>query len=109
MNASLSQSIFTVEVDWKPVFAFATRKQADAEAICADARIRDKLRALKSGGRPLLEDLGNLRVRLARPDERAVYHKKLFELSSSGFVIVYLVELDQMPSPSVADEQDPQS
>ena len=102
MSPSLSQSIFTIEVDRKPVLAFASRKHADAEAICADVRIREKLRALSSGRRPLLDDFGILRVRLARVSERAAYDLQVSaRAGESGFVIVYLVELDQAPDTSV--------
>jgi hypothetical protein len=35
MNSGLSLSVFTIEIDWKPVVAFACRKQTEAEAISA--------------------------------------------------------------------------
>jgi hypothetical protein len=54
--------------------------QSEAEAralkICADERVRAKLRLMISGAKPLFDDLAILRVRLARPDERAIYNEK---------------------------------
>jgi hypothetical protein len=68
----LSLSVFTIEVDRKSVVAFAARKYSEAEAICADERIRDKLSSARSGGKPLCDELAILRLRLANPDEKKV-------------------------------------
>jgi hypothetical protein len=76
MNDGLSLSIFTIEVDRRPVVAFACRMHSEAEEICADERVRAKLRLMNSGGKPLCDDFAILRVRLARPDERVIYKKR---------------------------------
>jgi hypothetical protein len=95
MNSSLSLSVFTIEIDWKPVVAFACRKQTEAEAICADERIRAKLCSERSGGKPLCDDLAILRVRLAHPDERAMYKEQVAsQLNDTALTMTYLVELD---------------
>src|ERR1700682_6037197 len=76
MNNMLSLSVFTIEVDRKPVVAFASRKYSEAEEICADERIRAKLSSVRSGGEPLSHEFAILRVRLARPDEKALYYQQ---------------------------------
>jgi hypothetical protein len=69
VTGSMSLSIFTVVVDHKPVIALGCKKHSEAEAICADERIRAKLSSMRSGGKPLLDDFATPLVRLARPDE----------------------------------------
>jgi hypothetical protein len=96
MNDRLSPSIFTVEVDETPVLAFATKKYSEAESICADERLRAKLRSVNFGGFPLCDDYGALRVRLAHSDERAAYRERSGARSSvDGLVAVFLVDLDE--------------
>jgi hypothetical protein len=97
MSDGLSLSIFTIEVDRHPVVAFACRKHFEAEQICADERVRAKLRPMNSGGKPLCDgNFAILRVRLARSDERAIYNEKAAAKSndSSSMLMVYLVEID---------------
>ena len=95
MNDGLSLSIFTIVVDGVPAVAFRCKKHAEAEAICADERIRTKLSSMISGGKPLLDDFSVLHVRLAHPDERAMYSKRSKSRSSEGsMVMVQLVEVD---------------
>jgi hypothetical protein len=100
MTDSMSLSIFTIVVDQKPGIALGCKKHSEAEAICADERIRAKLSSLRSGGKPLLDDFATPLVRLARPDERAVYYEQSASRSNdSGMLMVYLVDLEG-PSPA---------
>jgi hypothetical protein len=95
MNNPLSLSIFTIEVDRKPVFAVQCRKHSEAEALLTDESIRDQLSLVRSGGKPLCDDFSIFRVRLARADERAQYYKNATSLlSENGQLAVLLVELD---------------
>jgi hypothetical protein len=88
-------SIFTIEVDRKPVLAIQSKKHSEAEAILADENIRHQLSLLRSEGNPLCDKLSIFRVRLARADERALYHKNAPSLlSGGGELAVLLVELD---------------
>jgi hypothetical protein len=99
MADSMSLSIFTMVVDHKPVIAFGCKEHSEAEAICADERIRAKLSAMSSGGKPLLDDFATWLVRLARPDERAAYYEQSASRShDSGMLLVYLVDLDPSPA-----------
>jgi hypothetical protein len=95
MSNGPSLSVFTIEVDRKPVFAIQCRKHSEAEAVLADKTIRDQLRLLRSGGKPLCDDFSIFRVRIARADERAVYYKTAPALlSGDGGLAVLLVDLD---------------
>ena len=95
MSEPLSLSIFTVEVDRKPVFAVQSRKHAEAEAVLADENIRHQLRSIRSGGKPLCDDFSIFRIRLAHADERALYYKNEPSLlTANGELAVLLVELD---------------
>lgn len=90
----LSLSVFTIEVDRKPVVAFAARKYSEAETICADERIRSKLSSARSGGKPLCDELATLRVRLSNPDEKQRYREQTAARSADAGLPVYLVDLD---------------
>lgn len=88
MNDGLSLSIFTIVVDGIPAVAFRCKKHSEAEAICADERIRTKLGSMISGGKPLLDDFSILH-------ERALYHEKAQSRSNeSSRLMVQLVEAD---------------
>jgi hypothetical protein len=95
MSDGLSLSIFTVEVDHRPVVAFRCRKHSEAEAISADERVRAELSSISSGGKPLCNALSVIRVRLARTAERAIYGEQTASTSSAAsLTMVYLVDLD---------------
>jgi hypothetical protein len=95
MDNGLSLSIFVIEVDLKPVLAFAAKKNSDAEIIVQDERIRGKLRSVHVGGKPVCDDLAIIRLRLARSEERAIYNDKARSMES-GLRMVYLCKLDEI-------------
>jgi hypothetical protein len=66
VSETLSFSIFTIEADRKALLAFAAKKYQEAEAFCADERVRTKLKSVRSGGIPVCDDYSILRIRLAR-------------------------------------------
>ena len=89
---------FAIEVDRRPVVVFSTKFYSHAEEICADPRIRAKLKAVLSGGRSLCDDTAKLRVRLARAEEKEKYHDGAAKRSGEqSLIIVYLVRLDEVP------------
>lgn len=96
MRDKLSLSVFTIETDRKPLLAFAAKKHHEAEAFCADERVRSKLRSVRSGGVPLCDDYSIFRVRLANASERARYQERSDSQSSVGnLAAVFLVDVDQ--------------
>jgi hypothetical protein len=96
MSEPLSLSIFTIEADRKPIFAFSAKKQHEAQAFCADERVLTKLRSVSSGGVPLCDDYSILQVRLATQDERALYHDLTNQRSSVEYrAAVFLVDVDE--------------
>jgi hypothetical protein len=94
MSESLSLSIFTIEADRKPVFAFAAKKYEDAEAFFRDERVRTKLRSANSAGVPLCDDLTILRLRLANAGERARYRDRATTRAPGDSATVFLVDID---------------
>jgi hypothetical protein len=95
MSDRLSLSIFTIEVDGKATLAFEAKRYSDAEAICGDEGLRTKLNLLKSGDVPICGDNALLNVRLARPDEAAVFKQAVgASQSTDDLMLVYLVEVD---------------
>ena len=91
----LSVSAFTLEVDRRPVLAFASKTHAAADVIIDDKQLRNQLRILKASGIPLCDDYGILRLRLARPAEREIYHDRRFgRLLHIGLLFAPLVELE---------------
>jgi hypothetical protein len=98
VNNKLSLSVFTIEVDHKPVVAFRCRKYAEAETICTDERVRKKLSAMSSGGKPLCDEPAILRVRMARPEEKAKYYEQAaLQSKHTSLTMIYLVDLDGQP------------
>jgi hypothetical protein len=96
MNKTLSLSIFTIEADCKPIFAFAARRHQEAEAFCADERVLTKLKSVCSGDIPLCDEHSILRVRLATPDERARYRDRTERQSSmENRAAAFLVDVDE--------------
>ena len=103
MSVKLSLSIFTIEADRKPVLAFAAKKYRDAEAFLIDKRVRTKLGSVQSGGVPLCDDYSILRLRLAHPDERTLYHEQTSSRSSVGnLAAVFLVDVDETERSNLA-------
>lgn len=95
MSDELSLSVFTVEINRNPIYAIQGRKHADAEAILADETVREQLRVLKSGGKPLCDDFSIFRMRIARPHEKALFHENASSLlTSNGQLAVLLIKLD---------------
>jgi hypothetical protein len=95
MSDRLSLSIFTIEVDGRATLAFEAKRYSDAEAICGDEGLRTKLSLLKSGDVPICGDNAPLKVRLARPDEAAVFKQAVGASQfNDDLMLVYLVEVD---------------
>lgn len=95
MIDGLTLSIFTIEADRRPIAAVPGKKQSEAEAILNDEYLREQFRLLKSEGKPLCDDLSILRMRIARPNERALYYENAAALlTGNGQLAVLLVELD---------------
>jgi hypothetical protein len=95
MTDRLSISTFTIEVDGRPTIVFKAKKYAEAEAICEDEELRAKLRLLKSGQVPICGDNSTIVLRLAHPDEAALYGQAATASPpTDDLMLVYLVELD---------------
>ena len=96
MSETLSLSIFTIEADSKPLLAFGAKKYQEAEAFCADERVRTKLTSVSLDGIPLCDDHSILRVRLATSEERGRYHDRTKQRSSmENLAAVFLVDVDK--------------
>jgi hypothetical protein len=96
MSEMLSLSIFTIEADRKPIFAFAAKRHQEAEAFCADETVLTKLRSVRSGGIPLCNTHSIFRVRLATPDERALYNDRTkWRSSIENRAAAFLVDVDE--------------
>ena len=95
MTGRQYHSIFTIEVDRRPIFAVQFRKHSEAEALLTDQALLDQLRVVRSVGVPLVDDLSILRVRLAHEKERELYFENAASLlTSNGQLAVLLVKLD---------------
>ena len=89
MEEPLSLTNFTVEADRRPLVVFAARLHEEAFAFFESANFRDRLRMAKSDGKPLLDDLTILRLRLANASER-----ERFREVGDGKVVLFLIGLD---------------
>jgi hypothetical protein len=76
--------------------AFGAKKYQEAEAFCADERVRTKLTSVSLDGIPLCDDDSILRVRLATSEERARYHDRTKQRSCmESLAAVFLVDVDK--------------
>jgi hypothetical protein len=95
MSDRLSLSIFTIEVDGKPTLAFEAKRYSEVEAICGDEGLRSKLSLLKSSDVAICSQHALLDVRLAHPDEAALYRQAVgASKATDDLMLVYLVEVD---------------
>ncbi len=94
MTDQLSLSVFTIEVDRKPILIFEAKLYSEAEVILDDRRLRATLCSSKSGGVPLC-DHSVLRLRLAHSDEAKRY-KEAASDPTDDLKLVYLVDLDRL-------------
>jgi hypothetical protein len=85
--------VFTLEVDGRPIFAFAASRLSEARQICKEAWLLDDLAALKSGGTPLRAAQSKLAVRPATPEEITVFEQAAPE-PPGEMVLAFLVHLD---------------
>jgi hypothetical protein len=85
--------VFTLEVDGRPILAFAASRTSEAQQICKEAWLLDDLAVLKSGGMPLRRAQSKLLVRGATPEETTVFEQAAPE-PSGDMVLAFLVELD---------------
>jgi hypothetical protein len=91
----LSLSVFTIEIDRKPILTFEAKLYSEAEMILDDQRLRATLCSSKSGGVPLCDDHSVLRLRLAHSDEAKRY-KEAASDPTDDLKLVYLVDLDRL-------------
>jgi hypothetical protein len=95
MSDGLSLSVFTIEVDRKPVLALQGKKQSEIEYVLSDEHVRNQLALLKSAGEPLSHDFSIFRIRIANAAERQLYKDNAASLlTSDGQELVVLVTLD---------------
>ena len=95
MSETLSSSIFTIEADRKPLLAFAAKKYQEAEAFCADERVRTKLKSVRSGGVPVCDDHSILRSGWQdRTKERDTTSKRPPRPTLESLATVFLVDVD---------------
>ena len=96
MTDDLSLSVFVLEVDRRPVVAFASRTHAAAEAILEEEQLRERLAQVRSGGVPLCDQIAIFRLRLAHPDEKAIYRRRKFgRVDHTGVLFAFLIEPDR--------------
>jgi hypothetical protein len=96
MTAHLRRSIWTLEIDGNPTLAFEARKYREADDLCRQEWLRVELGLQKFNNVPLCCANSDLRIRLARPAERILYRRAAEANTSSGDVLVYLIELDDV-------------
>ena len=105
MSETLSLSIFTMEVDRKPILAVQCKWHSEAESLFSDGALQNQLRLVKSDGRPLCDDFSIFRIRLARQNEREMFFRNAASLlTGTGQLAVLLVPLDD-PGPDSPPDQ----
>jgi hypothetical protein len=95
MTANVLSRIFTIEIGDTPTLMFEARSMREAQELCHEQWLKDDLAEAKSDGAPLWDGKANLRARMARPDESALFAEaKNNGQPSDGLMLVYLVKVD---------------
>ena len=95
MTANVLSRIFTIEIGDTPTLTFEAQNLREAQELCHEQWLKDELAEAKTGGAPLWDGKANLRARMARPDEGALFTEaKNNGQPSDGLMLVYLVKLD---------------
>jgi hypothetical protein len=95
VTANVLSRIFTIEIGDTPTLTFEAQNLREAQELCHEQWLKDELADAKSGGASLWDGKANLRARIARPDESALFvDAKNDGQPSDGLMLVYLVKLD---------------
>jgi hypothetical protein len=95
MTAYVLSRIFTIGIGGTPMLTFEAQNLREAQELCHEQWLKDELADAKSGGASLWDGKANLRARIARPDESALFvDAKNDGQPSDGLMLVYLVKLD---------------
>ncbi len=90
-----SLSVFTMDIDGKPILAFEAKNVREASELCKEDWLRADLSVLTSDGIPLCTAAAKLSVRRATESETQVYRDANREAQSpDDLLLAYLVELD---------------
>jgi hypothetical protein len=95
MTAYALSRIFTIGIGNTPTLVFEAQNLSEAQELCHEQWLKDELAEAKSDGAPLWDRKANLRARMARPDESALFTEaKNNGQPSDGLMLVYLVKVD---------------
>ena len=95
MDHHFTFSIFTIEINGRPILALQAKRHKDAERLCEHDRLRTELSTITSGGTPLYDASATMKVRLATAEEAVLYRQATQSTEpSSDTTVVYLVDLD---------------
>ena len=87
--------VFILEIDGRPVLAFVATTLREALELGREDWLRNDLRVLKSGGKPLWDVTAKIGVRGAKSDEVAAYKTDVPELDNAEELgMAFIVELD---------------
>ena len=95
MDHRFTFSIFTLEINGRPILSLQAKRHADAERLCEYDRLRTTLSTVTSDGIPLCDARATMKLRLATAEEAALYRRATESVEpSSDTKFVYLVDLD---------------
>ena len=95
MTANVLSRIFTIEIGDTPTLTFEVQNLREAQELCHEQWLKDELAEAKSDGALLWDGNANLRARMARLDESALFAEvNKNGQPSDGLMRVCLVELD---------------
>jgi hypothetical protein len=97
--------VFTLEVDGRPVLAFAANDLSEAQDICGDTDLRTDLCALTSGGAPICSGTAMLAARAATQAETVAYERALgLAPESDEPTMAFLITIDGVTVISVGPD-----
>jgi hypothetical protein len=94
MDHRFTFSIFTIEINGRPILALQAKRYRDAERLCEHGRLRTTLSTIMSDGAP--DENATMKVRLATAEEAALCRQATQSAEPSRDTnVVYLVDLDE--------------
>jgi predicted GH43/DUF377 family glycosyl hydrolase len=105
MIAYLLPSVFTIEIDGKPILSFEAINLREAYELCHERWLKSDLLEATSAGVPLWDGKTKLRARIAMEDEAAKVALAAQSIEpSDGLLLVYHVELDEGSDGKLSDD-----
>jgi hypothetical protein len=89
-----SSAVFVLEIDGQPILAFRAATLRQARELSKESWLKEDLKRMATGHRPLWDGRAPIRVRRAQPAEEVYWVEAKVENAAGDLPLVYLVQRD---------------